>query len=107
MNVRRSFFLIFDQFIIMKQIIENFFFQHCFDNSFNHVVKVLNHSKEIFEYDFESLECKMHCKIELKYIDLFFNIKQRNKRVKIDRINDQENDRTFIIYHEELKLYNH
>ena len=48
MNMWCASFLILDQFVIMNQIFKHVFFQYCFDDRVDHIVKVLNDSKRNF-----------------------------------------------------------
>ena len=76
MGVWRSSSLVLDRPVIMKQVPKHPSFQHCFDDSFDHVVEVLYHSQGTFKHDSEPLGDRVHRRVELKYIDLFASVKQ-------------------------------
>src|SRR5437762_10135950 len=60
--------LVLDRSVIMNQVPKHASFQYCFNDRVDHIVKVHNHSKGIFEHKPEVLTRRMHRWMELKYI---------------------------------------
>ena len=76
MDVWHASSLILDRSVIMYLIPKNASSQDCFDDTVDDIVEVLDHGKGILQHKPEALTCRVHCRVESKYIYFLPSIKQ-------------------------------
>ena len=107
MNMWRTSALIFYRAIVMTKVSEYPFLEHRLDNSIYKSVKVLHDGKGISKHHFEAVRSRIPLRQKVFRIDFLSCVVQRNRRMKIARIEGDEYDGASMIYDRGLQFDQH